>query len=76
MIQWHYLPERPNTAQDVIFRRKCHEFCDMGYYSPPHFMRLYNNIYAVNPWADDYVPDDDIECWCGVEEVAAFFDGK
>lgn len=33
-------------------------------------MRLYNDVYAVNPWADDYVPDELTECWCGVEEVA------
>ena len=75
MIRWHHLPERPRTPQDIILRLNSHDFCVKGYYAGPVFMLLYYDD-TEHHWDDRYVRDDDIECWCGVEEVAAFLDGK
>lgn len=76
---WHYLPETPNTSCYCMVRMKDREFVkDATYikneYSSNFIITYYDT--GLQKYDTRTLRDDEIECWCGLEELADLLDGK
>lgn len=77
--KWHFLPEKPNTSCDVLIRLKYRDFVISATYTDyDNYHHFYLTYYDTGSQRYDTrnLSDDEIECWCGLEELADILDGK
>lgn len=82
-MKWHYLPEKPTTSCYCIMRLK-----DSGKVIPATFICYETTNYITNKpqtitffssdgsgYEDTCYENDEIECWCSVDELVEVLDG-
>lgn len=77
--KWHYLPEKPNTSQDVLIRLKFRDFVISATYTEYDDQKYFYITYydtGLQHYDTRTLRDDEIECWCGLEELADILDNK
>ena len=76
---WHYLPDTPDTSCYCMIRMKDRDFVkDATYIKDEDSSKFIITYYdtGLQKYDTRTLRDDEIECWCGLEELADLLDGK
>lgn len=78
--KWHFIPEKPETSCLVMIRLKDHGdlVISATYTNYDGYQHFYLTYYDTGSQRYDTrnLSDSEIECWCGLEELADILDGK
>ena len=77
---WHYLPQKPESSCYCMVRMK-----DKDFVIPAKFVQYTDYLSGKDlsffdscesGYDDPCIENDEIECWCGLEELSDLLDGK
>ena len=77
--KWHYIPEIPETECKCMIRVRGKEFvttADFIWLGDKYVFCIIVYDNAFGKYSEDYLHGDEIECWCGLEELAELLDKK